>query len=95
MLGKRGCVEHDFVHAVSDLSVPGEKCDIVSESDRVDAARSDIAAAIFCECAVNESQSAVVRYRGDRCIIQQARRVTQLLATLPQAMLARTIDLVT
>ena len=69
LFGERGRVEHYFVHAIPDLSVPGEKCDVVSEANGVDAARCDVAAALFSEYAINEAQSTVVRYRGNRCIV--------------------------
>ena len=97
LLGERGCIEHDFVHAIPDLSVPGEKCDVISKANGVDAAFCDVAAALFSEYAVNEAQSTVVRYRGNRCIVQQARRIALILVdvALPQAMFARTVNLVT
>ena len=97
LLGERGCVEHDFVHAIPDLSVPGEKCDVISKANGVDAAFCDVAAALFSEYAVNEAQSTVVRYRGNRCIVQQARCIALILVdvALPQAMFARTVNLVT
>ena len=97
LLGERGRVEHDFVHAIPNLSVPSEKCDVVSKANGIDAARCDVAAALFSEYAVNEAQSTVVWYRGQRCAVQQARSIALILVdvALPQAMFTRTVNLVT